>query len=92
MSDQKFASQMEFLQTHADNFAKRANRLDVINGKLNDFEPMLDEIEKLTTEREEILKLNRDEKKFLVTMNEMVLRSTGEPISNGPLFQDHKQI
>lgn len=86
MSNEHFTSQMIFLQTHAENYENRNNRLTVIDDRLKQLAPLMDEAKKLVEEKEELQKLNRDEKKFLISMNDMVLRNTGKPISEGPLF------
>lgn len=91
MSNVQFASQMNFLQTHAENYEQRKLRIESIDGRLNQLEPMLDEFKKLEKEKEDLQRLNKDEKKFLITMNEMVLRNTGEPFSNGPLFENQNK-
>lgn len=82
----EFRSQMNFLKMYDADRSKKKEELGRIKSAMTDLQPYVDEYEELKKNEAELKKEIRDDEKFLISMNDMVRRVTGEPISNGPLF------
>lgn len=85
-TNQEYASQMGFLKTYAENVEKKKKMIDGLKKQMLELKPQVDLFNALTEEVEDLSKSIRLDEKFLVSMNDMVLRNTGRPISDGPLF------
>ena len=83
---QQFNSQMEFLKAYSVSFEQKKEAANTLQGRLKELQPLVEESEKISEELNDLNKSMRLDEKFLVSMNEMVLRNTGKPISEGPLF------
>ena len=88
MENQLFNSTLNFLQAYARNYEQRQQRISDIEKRFTDLRPAVEEAAALETEKESLKKLNKDEEKFLVAMNTIFLQSTGQPITNGPLWDE----
>lgn len=88
MENQLFNSTLNFLQAYARNYEQRRQRISDIDKRFADLRPAVEEAAALEVEKESLKKLNKDEEKFLVAMNTIFLQSTGQPITNGPLWDE----
>ena len=86
----QFASQMEFLKAYAVSFEKKKELKHQLEEKLYSLLASVEQHKEITDELETLRKSLREDEKFLISMNDMVLRNTGQPISNGELFEQHK--
>jgi len=84
----EFQSQMTFLKRYSENYYHRAQLIAEKRKMLEDLKPSVDQSNLITEEIEDLKAQNKIDEKFLISMNDMVLRNTGEPISNGPLFEE----
>lgn len=82
----QYHSQMEFLKAYAHSTAQKKQAAVGLKERLESLKPSVEEANKIVEELEDLQKSIRLDEKFLISMNEMVVRNTGEPISNGPLF------
>jgi predicted nuclease with TOPRIM domain len=85
----QFASQMEFLKAYATTFEQKKELKLKLEERLSTLKTSVEEFEKLESELDNLKKSLREDEKFLISMNDMVLRNTGQPISNGDLFEQH---
>jgi hypothetical protein len=81
---------MNFLATYKSARDKRAALIESKKTQIEELKPAVEEYENLKSEIDFLQKENRQDEKFLINMNEMVLRNTGDPIDNGPLFNNEK--
>ena len=81
-----FYSQMSFLGAYSTSYYKRRERAEEIEDRLNALQPQIEEANRLKEELAELKKSNRDDEKFLISMNNQVERTLGTPIDQGPLF------
>jgi hypothetical protein len=86
----EFTSQMGFLKTYAEQSLRKQLLIDELKKKAESLKGTVDQFESINEEIEDLQKSLRLDEKFLISMNEMVLRNTGDPISNGPLFEEKK--
>lgn len=82
----QFLSQMEFLKAYANSSAQKKQLAACLKERLGNLKPSVEEANRIVEELEDLQKSIRLDEKFLISMNEMVVRNTREPISNGPLF------
>ncbi|MEW6653298.1 MAG: hypothetical protein AB1394_07490 [Bacteroidota bacterium] len=66
-------------------------RIDELKAKRDKLTAAVDEANKLDSEIQQLSKHLRENEKFLINMNQAVIRLTGEPISNGELFEQKKE-
>jgi len=83
----EFKSQMTFLKRYNENYNYRAQQIAEKKKMQEDLKPTVDQFNAISEEIEDLKVQNKIDEKFLISMNDMVLRNTGEPISNGPLFE-----
>lgn len=88
---EQFKSQMIFLGTYADEYNKRKILIDDYKSRLKILQPHVDEYTQVKESIRELEKQNQSDEKLLISMNNMVLRASGQPVSNGPLF-DEKEV
>ena len=82
----EFVSGMTFLKNYASEYEERKDKLAALEEKLEKLSPAVEEAKKISEEIKEINNLNKASEKFLMSMNEVVLAHTGQPIDNGPMF------
>lgn len=90
MPDQ-FKSQMNFLQTYHESFERRKEQIEEKKQQSASMENYVLQYNRLQEEIKELEKENRQDEKFLISMNDMVLRNTDQPVSNGPLFNSGEE-
>lgn len=83
----QFASQMEFLKAYANTFEQKKELKHQLEERLHTLKISVEEYKKVEAELDNLKKSLREDEKFLISMNDMVLRNTGQPISNGELFE-----
>lgn len=84
-------SGLSFLNAYANQHMAREEKITVLEEKLIKLQPMVDEAAKIAEEIKLIRAQNKSDEKFLMNMNEVILAETGEPISNGELFDAAKR-
>lgn len=82
----QFQSQMNFLLTYSESYQQKTMRAKYLQERLGNLKPMVEESTKIQEELEDLNKSIRLDEKFLISMNDMVMRNTGQPIDNGPMF------
>lgn len=87
---EEFKSQMTFLKTYSESYGKRKEQIAAKRQQLESLQPAVEEFSSIQDEIKELVKQNQSDEKFLISMNEMVLRNTGQPINNGPLFNEEE--
>jgi prefoldin subunit 5 len=85
---EEFKSQMTFLKTYERNYQLRKKQIEALKNNAEELKPQVEVYEAIQEEIKSLKSQNKTDEEFLVSMNEMVLRSTGEPISQGPLFEE----
>ncbi len=88
--NEQFISQMNFLKTYIDSFERKEEVLIELKERLAQLQPYVEEARKIQEEIDDINRSLRLDEKFFISMNDMVLRNTGQPISNGELFEQNK--
>jgi len=84
----EFKSGMAFLNSYAKDYDERKEKIQQLKKKLDDLQPAVQEALKAQDEIENLTKLNKSSEKFLMDMNSVILSHTGQPVSNGPLFEE----
>jgi|GEM_PF-2015673 len=87
---EQFKSQMTFLKTHIENQKARESEINSLQERQKELEPAVQEYDEAGKEIDRLKKESGAEKKFLMSMNEMVLHGTGRPVSEGPLFEQEE--
>ncbi len=87
--NEMFSSQMTFLKTYAESHEAKKEILQQIDRKIDELKPTVNQYTDLVEQKKAMIKELNAEEKFLLSMNNMVQRVTGEPISNGPLFDNN---
>ncbi|OGV08685.1 MAG: hypothetical protein A2499_04945 [Stygiobacter sp. RIFOXYC12_FULL_38_8] len=87
---QNYESQMRFLKTYADSFEQKKDMAAKLEVELDQVKPAAERAQKIMKELGELKKSIRLDESFLISMTQMVERNTGEPITNGPLFEKQK--
>ena len=83
----EFHSQMEFLRAYASSTEQKRNMAAELKKRQDTLKASVEEAERIKAELSDLEKSIRLDEKFLINMNEMVLRGTGAQISEGPLFE-----
>lgn len=89
---EQYHSQMEFLKAYAHSTAQKKQAASGLKERLENLKHSVEEAKRIVEELEDLQKSIRLDEKFLISMNEMVVRNTGEPISNGPLFDQTSNV
>jgi hypothetical protein len=83
----EFTSQMRFLKTYSDSFEQKKELRAKLQVRLEQIKPVAQEASEIRKEIGELDKSIRLDESFLINMNEMVKRNTGESVTDGPLFE-----
>lgn len=88
--NEMFSSQMTFLKTYSEQHNDKKAELQKIDRKIDELKPIVNQYNDLVENKKELMKELTTQEKFLLSMNSMVQRVTGEPIDQGPLFNKHE--
>ena len=81
---------MEWLKNYKSTSDLTKARIEELKVQHSKLLPAVEEANKLNSEIQQLQKHLRENEKFLINMNQAVIRMTGEPISNGELFEARK--
>jgi len=83
----EFKSGMTFLTSYGKDYESRKEQIEVLENALQEIQPALEEAKRLQDKIKELRDQNKASEKFLISMNAVVISHTGQPINNGPLFE-----
>lgn len=83
---QTLSSGLTFLRSYQRDYYERKKQIESLEEKRTHLQPMVEESKRIEEQIKSLQNQNKSDEKFLQSMNDVILRATGQPISSGDLF------